>query len=691
MSLIFLAPLFLLGLVALVVPLLVHLTNRPRDRAVPFPSLMLLRRLPYRSVRRQQIEHWLLLLLRVGAVSLPVIAFARPLLEGSGPPPFSQDDRQEVVILLDGSFSMGYGDRWERALAEAHSRISRLKEGDRASLILFSDRPKVLPASAGDQAALVAALKGATVSAQGTRFGPALETAAEILTGSDLKRGEVILISDFQKTGWIEHSEVSLPPAAVLTVVDVSGETSPRNLAITGAGFERVRRGQREWVAVTARLVNFGREPAKGVAVRLKVEDKEMGVSQVDLEGLQAASVQFDEVPASDRPLKIEVSLEGDPLAIDNRYYAVVGPAEVIPVLMVVHPLGPPRNRLFIERALALGNDPRFELVVRTADRVTARDLAGARAVIVDDSPYPAGAAGRALGEFVTRGGGVLVILGRRSDPDSWLEAASLLPGKVGSVVDRTADQGARLGFLDYTHPVLEIFREPHSGDFSAVRTFRYRHFELYPGGKLLASYDDGSVALAEQDAAGGPVVVWSSAMDNLWSDFPVQPVFLPFLHQLVAYLAGYAPPRVSYMVGDVVDLGALAGGAVAQPEVVVDLPSGGRKVRRLRPGASSLVLEEAGFYRVRHAGSQTSAGFLLAANVDPAESDLTPIDPEEIARAVTASGARARVGAGDPVLAPEARERRQQLWWYLLLGAVALLAIESVVARRHGPRKGAA
>ena len=74
----FLAPLLLLGLAALAVPVLIHLTHRERGQVISFPSLMFLERVPYRSMRRQKIRNWPLFLLRCAAVILLILAFARP-------------------------------------------------------------------------------------------------------------------------------------------------------------------------------------------------------------------------------------------------------------------------------------------------------------------------------------------------------------------------------------------------------------------------------------------------------------------------------------------------------------------------------------------------------------------------------------------------------------------------------------
>ena len=84
MGLSFLAPLFFAGLAALAIPVLVHLTYRQKATIVPFPSLMFVQKVPFKSMRRQQIRHWLLFLLRCAALVLLVLAFSRPFFDRAG-------------------------------------------------------------------------------------------------------------------------------------------------------------------------------------------------------------------------------------------------------------------------------------------------------------------------------------------------------------------------------------------------------------------------------------------------------------------------------------------------------------------------------------------------------------------------------------------------------------------------------
>src|SRR5689334_25337463 len=120
----FVAPLILFGLAALAIPVLIHLIQREKKRVVEFPSLMFLRRIPYQSVRRRRIRHWLLLMMRLAALALIVLAFARPFFRGADPSAAAQGGAREVVILVDRSYSMGYGDRWNRALVAARNAVN---------------------------------------------------------------------------------------------------------------------------------------------------------------------------------------------------------------------------------------------------------------------------------------------------------------------------------------------------------------------------------------------------------------------------------------------------------------------------------------------------------------------------------------------------------------------------------------
>jgi hypothetical protein len=294
---------------------------------------------------------------------------------------------------------------------------------------------------------------------------------------------------------------------------------------------------------------------------------------------------------------------------------------------------------------------------------------------LLNDAMMPPGLAGGVLKRYVERGGGLLVAFGEHS---AWpATEADLLPGRLGAMVDRADGRGATLGFLDYSHPVFEVFKAPRSGDFSAARVLRYRALQPDPQDRVLARYDDGAVAAAERRIGTGRVIAWTTTLDDSWADLPRKPVYLPLVQQLARYLARYEQPSAWLTVGQVVDLSALL---KSRTDRVVVTPANERlRVPSTEPGL--LELSEQGIYEIR---SATGGGRpdRIAVNLDPAESDLTPLDPQELVAAVTGHAVQTAAETPAPALMkPEDAERRQGLWWYLLAAGLVLLAAEMAVS----------
>jgi hypothetical protein len=257
------------------------------------------------------------------------------------------------------------------------------------------------------------------------------------------------------------------------------------------------------------------------------------------------------------------------------------------------------------------------------------------------------------------------------------------VPAIPGDIVDRTTLPPSRLGALEYSHPVFEIFRAPRSGDFSSARFYGYRA-TAQPAGQVLARFDDGTAALLERKVGAGRVLLWTSTLDLGWNDMPVKAVFLPFVHTVTKYLADYAEAPASLTVGQVIPAprrGAGRGASVSRGGTVAVAPSGARVSVGTEDGA--LELGEQGFYDVRTQGAGADAATVLASNVDLSESDLTPMDPRELQAAVAGRGPGGPVGIGEARPTADAQAQAQRLWWYLLVAGGLLLAGETLLSNR--------
>ena len=150
----------------------------------------------------------------------------------------------------------------------------------------------------------------------------------------------------------------------------------------------------------------------------------------------------------------------------------------------------------------------------------------------------------------------------------SW-PGGDLLPAAIGGAVDRSrGGESARLGAVEYGHPLFEAFRAARSGDFTAAQLFGFRMLTPAAGATVLARFDAGAPALVEGTRGRGRVLVWGSTLDLRWTDLPIKPVFLPFVHGALRHLAAYQPAPASLTVGQVLDPGQLAA-SLAEPVVL--------------------------------------------------------------------------------------------------------------------------
>ncbi|MGE0452211.1 MAG: BatA domain-containing protein [Vicinamibacteria bacterium] len=668
MSLALLAPAFLLGLLALAVPLYVHLRRRERREALAFPSLMFLRRIPLRETRRRKLRDVALLLLRCAALVLLALAFARPFLREAARAEAALGARARVVVL-DASGSMAYGDRWQRARTAALAELDGLAPGEQVGLVLFSDTAVGAAPPADDPSLARAALAEAAPLPRLTRAGPALRLAAEWLATSTRPRRELVIVSDFQRNGFELPEDLRLPPGCEVRAVGV-GAGEVRNASLTSLTFDRGIAGGRERVAIGARAANASAAPLRGLRATLELGGRSAGERALELPASGAASVAFEPVAFPSAASAGVVRIAEDALASDDARHFVLAPGASVATLLAAD-AGAGR---YLARALAIGDRPRFAVAAQGVAGVSDAALAGRDVAVVALGAPPPAAAAAALDRFVRAGHGALLALAASAAEARWSGAgAALLPGTLRGARDRTAEFGATLAFLDYDHEALALFKAPRSGDFSAPRFLRYAVLEPGPGARVLARLDDGAPALVEEQRGEGRLLVWTSALDALASDLPLQPIFLPLVQKLLAYAAARREAPAAFSVGEVWEL-PVEGDA----ELEVELPSGRRQ--RLQPGQRQLELGEIGAYTLRRVGGG-EAQARAAANLPAAESDLASADAEELVAALL----RAR---GGPAVATQAltlaeQETRQSLWWYLLGAALLLLAAETLLANR--------
>ena len=622
----FLFPAFLIGGLAVAVPIVLHLLRREQLPQVPFSDIRFLQAARVEQTRRRRLRELLLLALRVAALLLLAFAFARPFLSTAAAP-----DRPATVVLVDTSFSLSAPDQRERARAQALEAIAAAPDDHLVGVVAFDDSARVVADLAGSRTDARAAVEVLLPGVHGTRYRVGLAAASALIGARD---GRIVVVTDLQASGW------DLGAGAISPEIDVEirAVAPPAgNLAVVGI--------EPEPAATAAVLFQVGASAGE-TRVSLAVDGDPVSETRVT-PGPGRTTVRFPVVLPAAGVATVSVV---DPVgyAADNLRYRLLDPLAPVPVLVLT---SDPRARdagFYLERALVPAEDAGpFAVDTVAAAAITARPerLDRARAVILIGARGLDRRGRDRLTAFVRGGGGLLLVAGPTLDPGLVTDLFRVTGGpRLGLGTMVTHDAPVTLAPTDLRHPIIRGFGSLVGNlgraRFNRTLAIRDAAADADPAATVIVRFDDGSPALVEHVVGAGRVLVFASDLGNVWNDFPRRPTFVPFLHETVSYLTTHRAQPRELLIGDAPP------GTPDEPGVVT-----------LADDARRVVL-----------------------NVDPRESDPTPLAPElfeaSVGRLSRAAEREARDEAGE-------REAGQRLWRYALMLMALVLVAEGLLGSR--------
>lgn len=560
MSLSFASPWFLLGVLGIAVPIYLHLYHRKTPIRKEFPSLRLIRLSVEFVARRRRMKNLLLLFLRVMVILLIVAALSRPFIGQSAGAGVSSSTPAAFVVLLDNSMSMGSTHQGISLFNTARSRaleiLDQMQSGDKATVGLLNDPGSLLfPQLTWDRDALKKGVANAPLSMAGTSIYSSLLPALKILVPLKTYRRAIYVITDMTESSWkplIEKYDLKqVDPGIDLILVPVGG-AAPENLAVTGLEVAApvVMSGRK--VPLRVNVANYsGRRRNVRIVVAINGErkfEKEVEL-EADGEKSEEISVSFGKTGMN----QVSAAVQADSLAFDNERHLAVRVFEPCRVLLVKpeNAPGQPENRedLFLRFALNPLNrskDNNFAVESRSADEAARLDLARFSAVVMLNQRHLPGELVEKLPAYLLEGGNLVWFLGDKVDPDWYnrhlideVGGNYLLPARifkrVGNAVSRSV--AYRLTDIDFGHPAFSIFSQEGNGDPS--RTQIYEFFQVRPNQSalLLGRMSHGLPAIVEEKRGQGRTLLISFTADTSWSDWPLRPTWLPFLHQVMIAL----------------------------------------------------------------------------------------------------------------------------------------------------------
>jgi hypothetical protein len=686
----FINPLFLIGALVSSVPILLHLIRREPAHKIEFPTLMFLRRITKRTIRYQKLRHLLLLLLRILALLLIVLAFMRPYRSIGHASVRGGIVASAHIIVLDNSMSMNYQDRWSRARKAAADIVRKASLGDTFAVLEFSDSTEVrTPLTTSSAEALAQIENGVKLSDRLTRYAQALKIAERFALDSGAGKRIIHLISDFQKNGWAaEEQEYRLGTGIYLQYVDV-GSNDFSNLAIREARVIETELSATGGIGIKASVMNFGNHDRRDVPVKLLVDNRATGEKKISVAKESSEGIEFQVPSLFSGPHSAMLEIDDPYLVRDNRFCMTIEARSKTPVLAVDNPDARGRRApsFFLAKALNVDLLSSYKLTV-----VSPQNLVVSGGLLIWNDA-PAGLAmQKKLQDFVKAGGGLAVVLGNSTQASdfnrsfgSWLPVRMAESPAESRTRSRPAENYLSMTDVRSDHPIFQPFGKPHSGIFSNARFYNHAQLSVGAGVEVPARFDNGDPALMCITVGKGRVVLFPSSADDSSNDLPLKAVYAPFWQQILHYLEGFREQRHWVDVGDMVaPKKLLVEAAFRQAKGNLD-PGDAIAIidpekQRLAGTSESegVVLDRAGFYEIRTMNLSAT----VAVNTVPRESDLTHGNAEEMIAGWLSS--KPAVISQEERLTPDEQDKRQRFWVFLLAAAVLFLAAESLLSNKR-------
>jgi len=673
----FLAPLFLLGALAVIGPIVFHLIRRTTREVTPFSTLMFLSPSPPRITKRSRLENLWLLLLRCLALALLALAFGRPFFRESSQlplPPAGAGKR--TVLLVDISASLRREKLWDDLRAKAEARIRAAKPADSVAIIAFDRTPRDVlnfddwnNARPDERSAIalqrLAALQPGFAATQlDAALIRAAETVDEPAKADAPAHAEIVVLSDFQEGARLDA---------------LQGFVWPKNTTVT---LDPVVAGQQENAGLAWLPENDEAAPATAETVfRLRVTNAaEAKREQFKLRWTGAP--EFDAyVPAGKSrivrapkppPGVDRITLTGDEVDFDNTAFLIPPQTAQMPILFLGSDTEDDTraSRYYLHRAFPPTARQKMEIIAHHgAEAVPGFQLQQAQLLVVGDAPSDAALA--SASQFVREGKIALIPFSSAATA----QAASKLLGSTVTATEAPTRDYAMLAHIDFTHPIFAPFADPRFSDFSKIHFWKHRRLDVsaLQDARVLAKFDHGDPALVQIPLGSGSVVLLATTWRPADSQLALSSKFLPLLHALLDQSSRVPVAHPQYFVGDEIPLPP---GSTA---LTVRKPDG--KQVSAAAGAKFTAADQPGIYSV----SPGTMRFVV--NLSPDESRTSPLGVDRFTALAVPLAREATPAAEQEKREARAAavelENRQKLWRWALVAGLLVLFLETLVAGR--------
>ena len=549
-----------------------------------------------------------------------------------------------------------------------------MRADDRGQVISFGGPSRLLTDMTQDKQALRAALAAIQPGDDTSSYA---ELSRVLRSTSESLKTDIVahVFTDVQKSSLPPgFSDLKLADGTKLEVHPVASNPVP-NWTVENVEAPR-RVFDTKKVRTVATIAGYGTVDVVR-KVTLLANGKPLETKQVKVPANGRATVEFLTLDAPYGLTRCEIQIDGaDAFPQDDHWLFSVERADPKPALLV-HADSDTTSPVYVATALESSTEAAFTLESLATNQAANANVPKYAFVILSDAgPLPQKLE-EALEKYVQAGGSVLMTLGKNATPGRHLPIADLQVMGLHTVVPER-ESTLTVASIDTSYPAFA--RAQNWGGVEFYQAAKLQLPQSSPDIRVAATLSDGSPLFIDRQIGSGHALVFTSALDNIASNLPVAPVWLPFLDQTTHEMGGIGTAPGNYKVGSFVELRT-----AREKGVPVEIV--GPNDKRLLTLAESTKAQtfqfpSQGFFDIRRANGREE---LASVNADRRESDfaLVPAETLVLWKNTGIAPASGQSGPGSGSSANQVDDKAEVWWWVLVM--LAVLAVgESVLGNRH-------
>jgi hypothetical protein len=506
----FLRPEMLWGLLALSVPIAVHLFNFKKQRIVYFPFTSFLKEIKEETQQQSKIKHWIILLLRLLTILAIVFAFAQPTWNQQT----NASGKKNISIYIDNSFSMENQKDGISLLETAKNKVLDIVfahgENDNFQIIAnefsgiqqhFVTKDKALD--------IIQSIQPSPVSRP---LSEVLERQQDLLSKKVDYPGAIYHISDFQKS---HLDQFKIPsnfntPLRWVPVQNVSTD----NVFIDSIYFEIPYHSPEQEEILHVVLKNAGNNPVQNVRCEFSVNQQIKGVTTEELQGQEQKEILFKFTSNGDGIQECKININDQPIVFDNNFYFTYWIEKERPIGIIADKTSNSK-RVF-------QNDTHYPISFQQSSNANLNNLINSPIIILENLNNPSSGWVSSIKAKVEDGGTLIVIPPVQENNAAWSNLYAQLNIGMGFEFSSSSVKGDH---IDFDHPLFK-------GVFSKADNFQLPSSNGHLNGNWdadvqgLVYYPDGAPMLWIKKIGKGQVFGWNfnTAESNVFqhSLFPI-------------------------------------------------------------------------------------------------------------------------------------------------------------------------